>query len=132
MPWKRAPSCATGPLSGGQTLQILRKSILAYPRGIVKLLRSHTFLICEKWENQYAGQRHRMNFTSLFRLRRLSALPLLLAAATAQTAPSNTAQTSPPVSYSSMSQLNLLLSQLEQASQATQADLAKTRVEKWK
>jgi hypothetical protein len=73
-----------------------------------------------------------MNLTSLFRLRRLSALPLLLAAATAQTAPGNAAQTSPPVSYSSMSQLNLLLSQLEQASQATQADLAKTRVEKWK
>lgn len=73
-----------------------------------------------------------MNFTSLFRLRRISALPLLLAAATAQTAPTNAAQSSQPVSYSSMSQLNLLLSQLEQASQATQADLAKTRVEKWK
>jgi hypothetical protein len=73
-----------------------------------------------------------MNFTSLFTFRRLSALPLLVVAATAQNAPPNNGQASPPVSYTSMSQLNVLLSQLEQSSQATQSDLAKTRVEKWK
>jgi len=73
-----------------------------------------------------------MRLSSLFGLRCLSALPIVLAAAVAQTAPAPAPAAQPPVSYASMSQLNVLLTQLEQASQSTQADLARTRVEKWK
>lgn len=68
----------------------------------------------------------------IYRLRCLSLLPLLIAAATAQITPADQPAVSPPVSYSSVSQLNLLLSQLQQAAQAAQADLAKLRIEKWK
>jgi len=71
-----------------------------------------------------------MKLTSIFHLRRILVLPLLLMAAAAQNAPANAG--AQPVSYASMNQVNSLLSQLEQASQSTQADLPKVRIEKWK
>ena len=73
-----------------------------------------------------------MTPSSIDCLRRLSLLPLVVAAALAQNAPPSATVAPPPVSYASVSELNMLLSQLEQASQATQADLAKMRIEKWK
>jgi hypothetical protein len=73
-----------------------------------------------------------MKQNSIFNLRCLFLLPILIAAATAQVPPSDQSAASPPVPYSSISQLNLMLSQLEPASQAAQVDLAKLRIEKWK
>src|SRR5215471_1007263 len=77
-------------------------------------------------------EREPMTPSSIDCLRRLSLLPLVVAAALAQNAPPSATVAPPPVSYASVSELNMLLSQLEQASQATQADLAKMRIEKWK
>src|SRR5258708_7191917 len=135
MPWKRAPSCATGPLPKG---------------GYLKFLRCCNFRL-PAWDSQTRDRRcpgklptfakngkigildrNRMNITSIIHLRCILLLPLLLAAANAQNAPANPSGGAQPVSYASMNQLNSLLSQLEQASQATQSDLSKMRIEKWK
>jgi hypothetical protein len=135
MPWKRAPSCATGPHCDGD------KSILAYLVGIVKrgaaelTVRSpQTILplylqIYEPRENAYPEGSRLMKFTLGFSLVLYS---VLLAAQADVTSPTKPADSSAPVPYSSVSQVNLLLSQLEQTSQSIQRDLSGLRIEKWK
>ena len=144
MPWKRAPSCATGPRDKDSKFhEGLTSTILAYWLLIVKpgsgprhLFRVVHFAKARKLK--YADLRLRqlqMKRHPFSNLRYLSLLPLCLAAG-AQVISSNQPAAQPanqgPVSYSSVNQLNTLLSQLEQSSQEAQLDLAKLRIEKWK
>ena len=144
MPWKRAPSCATGPREKDRKFhEGLTSTILAYWLLIVKpgSEQRHLFRVvhfAKARKLKYADLRLRrpqMKRRSFSNLRYLSLLPLCLAAG-AQVVSSNQPAAQPanqgPVSYSSVNQLNGLLSQLEQSSQAAQLDLAKLRIEKWK
>ena len=144
MPWKRAPSCATGPLrknqrSGAeirtrQNNSRLLAEVSQTRRGTEVHVYDAILQFYENCENGYAEWRviHLMNFrpTDLWRY---CVLLLLLASAAAQVTSSPAPSASaPPVPYSSVSQLNLMLSQLEQVAQTMQVNLAKLRIEKWK
>ena len=127
MPWKRAPSCATGPRLSGDLLS-----------GTNVEGRSPQFSLTFPAESNsdaiYLTKRIRLNSQPGLHMNCRS-LPIIAAcllvfaiAAVAQNQPAAPA----PVSYSSVNQLNTLLGQLQQTSQSLQASLGKMRVDKWK
>jgi hypothetical protein len=134
MPWKRAPSCATGPFhqDGKATdreinsrLHGLDSQTTAQSVGIIHFAKTVRMSML----NAIEGLVRTMNRASVGMREYFLLLPLFLAAASAQsTAPNQ----QPPVPYSSANQLNQLLTQLEQVSQSTQVDLAGTRIDRWK
>ena len=123
MPWKRAPSCATGPLW-------LDRIIFAHPPTLVKQCCLARWQFYDGGENRYAEIDMKLGLVGsgvVFTL-------WLATLASAQAPPPPNPQVSAPapVPYSSVSELNLQFSELEQTSQSTQVDLAKLRIEKWK
>ena len=137
MPWKRAPSCATGPhekrLRGAKANQFSPTAIDSQTRDAMSAsLCDVNFAKAGKLSILSDDFRQPlMTRNSIFVFDASSCCRFVW-----RQAPRLSPPTSPraqgPVSYSSVNELNGLLSQLEQASQAAQVDLAKMRIEKWK
>jgi hypothetical protein len=120
MPWKRAPSCATGPRKNREGTTGF---ILAQLSRRVKLIYHNGINVSTYWSPMSHVRK-----TAFF----LVAFPLvLLTAAWAQTTNPGAA-ISPPIAYASVNELNTILGQLRQTSQNMQANLGKMRIEKWK
>jgi hypothetical protein len=133
MPWKRAPNCATGPLSGKylscshiNSRPRLRQS-QTHARYILRNCGKFTILNHVTHESSITAFQTLMK-ASLKTLRFLPVLALACIAALAQGPSAGQV----PVSYASVNQLNTVLGNLEQTAQATNADLGKLRVERWK
>src|SRR3954471_24346020 len=127
MPWKRAPSCATGPFERGMLINSYARAVVSQTSLCQKNNLTTFSASCIDWQHfakavkmgMLTRRRPNMN-------RYLPAfLPLLLCAGIC-------AAQAPAVSYSSISELNQLLAGLQQASQAIQDDLSHLRVDKWK
>jgi hypothetical protein len=131
MPWKRAPSCATGPLvSLNSRLGLLRRQTRLGESSSTRIwLTKHKDTI----RSPMLTSRNIL-CRSLFLL--LSIVIVVLPAATAYAQGASSASSSsgqqPPVAYASVSELNGILTQLQKTAQSMQADLGNTRIEKWK
>jgi hypothetical protein len=118
MPWKRAPSCATGPLGIAMIQFSLSLGVASN-----STRHSNSNKIC--WQNT----RHKRSPMLNSRNSLVCSLLSLIAVVAPVTA---LAQDLPPVAYSSVSELSGILSQLQQTAQKMQDDLGKTRIDKWK
>jgi hypothetical protein len=132
MPWKRAPSCATGPL-------VSFNSRLGLPWRQTRLgecSSTRIWWIKHKdtiWSPMLTSRN--ILFRSLFFLAPGVIVVLSAAAACAQgaaAASSSAPSTQPPVAYASVSELNSILTQLQKTAQGMQTDLGNMRIEKWK
>ena len=130
MPWKRAPSCATGPHFGRSTTSILAHAYRIVKPGAGVLHQKGT------WERgPTVAKPEKMSILSReeqypMKIIQTAVVCLVAVAAFAQTA-ANPA-TSAPVSYTSIAELNQLIANLQAASQTAQQDLARLRIERWK
>ena len=120
MPWKRAPSCATGP-RGENSLHNSRP-----PPSVSQTNQSSRIQFGEIRQNEYAESKE-LSMNKKILIAVFSSVIALAAVSVAQT--SAMAQA---VSYSSITELNQLLANLQQASQASQLDLARLRIDRWK
>ena len=125
MPWKRAPSCATGPLrkSGGKN----RLQPFYCPAA---LSDSQTWTAADFVKSREFQYPDRSAFLTMNLKTLLSSLVFFLCLTTLL--PAQTQGAPAAVPYTSVSELNAILGPLQSAAQATQADLSKLRIERWK
>jgi hypothetical protein len=127
MPWKRAPSCATGPLFHSRLAGPPRQTRLA-PRTSTRIELARP--LGNNWSPI-------LNSRNILTRSFLGLILVLLAmrtvpAAGAQQATGAAPAAQPPVAYASVSELNGILSQLQQTAKNMQSDLGSMRIEKWK
>jgi hypothetical protein len=126
MPWKRAPSCATGPFQNGVLINSYARALVSQTSLAEKSPNDRSRI---EWQHFAKAVKMGMLTRRLPNMNRyLPALLVLLLCAGMCVAQAP----APPVSYSSISELNQLLAGLQQASQAIQDDLSHLRIEKWK
>ncbi len=125
MPWKRAPSCATGPLCAAAAAGTVSTNYFILPRLLT--------IVHPAAAGDFENMRKMSILKTTLPLQMTLNLRTPVLASLLMSATCLTAQISPaPVPYSSVSELNAILGPLEQVSQATQADLTKLRIDKWK